>query len=157
MEVIKNIGINICITLVITAIFTMLVPNNKLDKILKFSISLFFLASLISPFFNSKLDFHINIDDIITSSPQKNISQKADEQFYQIATKNLEMSIEKLLNQKGIPIKKIKIFINNSDNNSIFINKVIVTLDKANEKYISQIKEIIEKEVGAKKIEYKLL
>lgn len=157
MEAIRSMGVNICITLVITVIFTMLVPSNKLDKILKFSISLFFLASLISPFFNSKLDFHIDMKDVVISSQQKNLNQKADEQFFQMATKNLEVSIEKLLIKKGIKINKIKIFVNNSSDNSIFISKVIVSLNKANEKYESQIKQIIKEEVGVTKTEFKVV
>ena len=42
MSEIKQWAVNICITLAATAVFSMLVPNGSMEKVLKFTISLFF-------------------------------------------------------------------------------------------------------------------
>ena len=50
MSEIKQWAVNICITLAATAVFSMLVPNGSMEKVLKFTISLFFVCCLLTPF-----------------------------------------------------------------------------------------------------------
>lgn len=129
MESIKLIGVSICITTVVTAIFSMLVPNTKFDKILKFAISLFFLAGLISPFFNSKLNFHIDIEDIAYSDTNKTMEQNIKTEFLDLAVKNLEQSAYKLLKNNQIDAKEVEIDINITQSESIEIESIKVLFE----------------------------
>ena len=148
MEGIRLIGVSICITMVVTSIFSMLTPDSKLDKMLKFSISLFFLTSLISPFVNNKLDFHIDISDITQTQQDKQLSQGVASQFITIAIENLEHSVENLLIRKKINPKKVEVLINISEDDSISISKLMVYIEQSDELRIQEIEKIVAEEVG---------
>lgn len=147
MEGIKLIGISICITAVVTSIFSMLVPNGKIDKTLNFAISIFFLTSLVSPFFNSKLNFHVDLTASDQEYAAKNIESEMNKQFLSIAERQLESSLEKSLKEKNIFADKIDLSININADNSISINKVNVWLEKESEN-IMEIYELIEEATG---------
>lgn len=51
MEQIKQWAVNICITLVVTGVFSMLIPHGSMEKVMKFATSVFFLCCLLLPFF----------------------------------------------------------------------------------------------------------
>lgn len=148
MEGIRLIGISICITTVVTSLFSMLTPDSKLDKVLKFAISLFFLTSIISPFVNNKLDFHIDISDVTQNNNTMKLSQSVEKQFLSISKKNIENTLERILAKQSISVKKIEVLININEDNSISINKLMVYIDKKDEKSKYAIQKIVKEETG---------
>lgn len=148
MEGIRLIGISICVTTVVASIFSMLTPDTRLDKVLKFAISLFFLTGLISPFVNNKLNFHIDLGDIQSSSKQQELSQSVSSQFKSVVEKNIESSLEKQLSEKNISVKKIEVFININEDDSISINKLMVYIEKSSDETQQNIKKLIKESVG---------
>lgn len=149
LDGIRTIGMSICITLVVTSLFSMLIPNTKLEKVLKFAISLFFLTGLISPFFSSDLNFHIDMEDLAPqTNSQSQLKTSAESQFASLAAKNLESSIDRMLKTEGIKTEKIKVLINKNDDDNISINKLMVYIDNENINKATRIESIIKKEVG---------
>ncbi len=148
MEGIRLIGISICVTTVVTSIFSMLTPDSKLDKVLKFAISLFFLTSIISPFVNNKLDFHIDISDITQAPQTRELTQRVENQFISIAKSNIENTVENLLLRENISPKKIEVLININEDNSISINKLMVYINKSDEKRKQAIEKIVKEGAG---------
>ncbi|MFZ2538293.1 MAG: stage III sporulation protein AF [Oscillospiraceae bacterium] len=148
MEGIRLIGISICITTVVTSIFSMLTPNTKLDKVLKFAISLFFLTSIVSPFVNNKLDFRIDISDITQTPQTRELSQSIENQFVSIAKSNIENTVGNLLLRENISSKKIEVLININEDNSISINKLMVYINKSDEKRKQDIEKIVKEGAG---------
>lgn len=131
MEGIKYIAISICVTAVATAIFTMLIPNGRLEKTLRFAISLFFLASLISPFFNKQLDFRITMAESDYQYYEKNISAEINRQFLSLAQANVQAAIEKALENENISTQGIYVSMNIYEDESISISEIdIVTEEK---------------------------
>ena len=147
MDGIVTIGTSICITLVATSIFSMLLPNSQLDKVIKFAISLFFLTSIISPFASTKLNFHLDMDDIDLDMNRTDLQQEVNSQFSTIAGKNLESSIEKMLIYDGIKVEKVSVMINKTDSNDIYISKILIYINE-NIDDSTKINRLIEKEVG---------
>lgn len=150
MEAIKTIGASICLTIVATSIFSMLMPNTKLDKILKFAISLFFLASLVSPFANASFDFHIDLDAIAPQQTTNQVKTAMDNSFSELAAMNLEAGISRMLKQNGIAVKKTQVIINKSELDNITISKLIVHVDEnaTADSMTPKIQELIKREVG---------
>lgn len=148
MEGIRFIGLSICITTVVTSIFSMLAPDSKLDKVLKFAISLFFLTSIISPFVNNKLDFRIELSDITQRVQTRELSQNVQSQFLSIAKGNLENTIENTLLRENISPKKVEVLINISEDNSISINKLMVYIEKNDEQKKQTIEKLVKDSVG---------
>lgn len=148
MESLKYIGMSICITTVITSIFTMLLPNGKLDNVIKFAITLFFLTSIISPFLNTdlKLDFKTFSEEIISTNASLEVD--ISDAFIDIAKLHIEENINKLLTENNINNKKISIDINILDDTSIYIEKVKVYIDFVDDDIIENINNIITNEIG---------
>lgn len=148
MEGLRLIGISICTTMVVTSIFSMLAPNSKLDNLLKFSISLFFLTGIISPFVNNKLDFRMEIADITKSNQTRELIQNVEHQFLSIAMTNIENSVERLLNEQKISPKKVEVLININEDNSISISKLMVYIDKSDENKQREIEKLVKDGTG---------
>lgn len=148
METIKAIGFSICITIVVTSIFSMLLPNTKLDKVIKFAISLFFLTGIISPFFSSDLKFHVDIEDVISNQNTTKLDQTFETQFISAAQTNLESSIQRMLKKDGINVIKVEVLINKMNEDNISISKLMVYIDKDTNNSSKKIEEIVKKEVG---------
>lgn len=132
METIKLIGTSICVTMIVTAIFFMLVPDKKPEKMLRFSISLFFLTGLISPFVGKSLNFHI--DPLLESYEQQEqpLESQISESFATLAAARLERQLEDTLKSEGIIPLKITVSVHIDDSNGISIEQPkIITEEKA--------------------------
>lgn len=150
MDGLRYIGISICTVTAATAIFSMLMPAKKLERVLRFSISLFFLIGLISPFFNKKLDFYIPLDDIELSA-QAPISSKMDESILSLTQTRLEAELERELFKNKISPVKIKAVISTNHNNgenSISIKQLIVTIEQKDSGNTAMIQEILQNATG---------
>lgn len=148
MEAIRNIGISICISMVVTSIFSMLVPDTKMDKVLKFAISLFFLTSIISPFMTNKINFTMDFSEVSKVQARSNLIDTSNKQFSELAAVNLERSLTKILSSEGVVVQKIVVTINKSETGDISISKLMVYLDETNENRRGDIENIVKREVG---------
>lgn len=147
MDSLKFIGMSICITTVITSIFTMLLPNGHLDNVIKFAITLFFLTSIITPFIDTdfNLDFNSLAKELSTQTSQT-LEQEISNTFIDIAKSRIEEELKTLLIQNNVDAKKVSIDINISNDDCIYIEKVKVYIN-FDEETISNINEIILNEV----------
>ncbi|WMJ23025.1 stage III sporulation protein AF [Paludicola sp. MB14-C6] len=148
MEGIRTIGMSMCITLVVTSIFSMLIPDSKLDKVLKFAISLFFLTSIISPFFTSKIDFGVDFNNMVMEQTNTKMDKAVEEQFFSLAQKNIASTLERYLKNEEISVRKIEVFVNKTADNNISISKLMVYIDASQENKVSKIESLVKREVG---------
>lgn len=114
MDSIRTWVLTICVTLVGSSLFKMLVPSSEINKMAKFTINLFLISSLVSPIlFNSlELDFTIISGEIDNNS---NLEAVTDEQVYSQAEKQLKLQLEELFAQNGTKINDIEIDISISE------------------------------------------
>lgn len=139
----------ICITLVITGIFSILVPNTTMEKTLKFAVSLFFISSLILPFTQGDLDFSFS-DFSIEQTEVKNEALETSMQnsFTAITQKKIENQLLTKLELEGLPAKKITVRINIDADNSITISKLSVTLAEEYREKQGDVVALTQKETG---------
>lgn len=147
------LAISICVTAVVTGIFTLLVPDNSFDKVMQFSISLFFVAAIVSPIFvkGIKFDFKLDLSQLKEAPEIVNMSAVANNQFLELAVGNIEKELERKLIKDYDAVEDVTIFLkesNNLNNNSIFISKAIVTLKDSNTLDILEIKQKISDEIA---------
>ena len=128
METIRMLGMTICVTAVVTALFSMLVPNSNNERVLKFAVSLFFLTGLVSPFAAGGLDFHIDLGELEPPAAQAELSGAVGEQFCSLAERNVAAAVEKVLLAEGLPPKKVAAQINIGADGSISITRMEVLL-----------------------------
>ncbi len=117
MDYIKEWTLTVCITLIISIIFSMLAPKGKMGKFFKIILSTFIFLSFIYPFGNS--DFDLSFPDF-----QIENVEAQEEQSY----KNLiETQISESLTQNGYKSCIINAEIEYS-NNEIEINELTVSV-----------------------------
>lgn len=149
MESLKFIGISICITTVITSIFTMLLPDGKLDNVIKFAITLFFLTSIVTPFIDSDLNLDFkSLTQEISLETNKTLEKELSNTFIQIAKSYIEEDINDNLIKNNIPIKKVSISINILSDSSIYIEKVKIYITSKEEDNTEKINEIVLNEIN---------
>lgn len=148
MDGIRMIGMSVCVTAAVTALFSMLVPDGKMDKVLKFGISLFFLTGLISPFVSGKLDFHVDVDLPTGTATQQNMSRAVESQFTGMAERNLSAAIERLLLREGFNVKKVELRIHIDEQGGVFMEQMQITVPKAESAEVEKIQAVVQREIG---------
>lgn len=146
MEGIRMIGMSICVTAAVTALFSMLVPDSGLEKVLKFAIGLFFLTSLAAPFASGKLNFQIDAGLPTGAATGTELTESVESAFSGLASRKVAAAIEKLLLREGYEPKKVEVGIHITGQNSVSINQMRITIDSQGDAV--QIGEIVKREVG---------
>ncbi len=136
---IKQWGIYICVTLIITLIFSMLIPNKELNSPIKFIIGIFMITSLAIPVYpqTSKIDISAN------TQIQTDYREKIQTSLNNRIEQNITELIQNELQKNGLIINNIKIIINNSDNTCISINKLIIYINQEIKSKGDDIKKIV--------------
>ena len=119
----NNILLNISITAIITAVFKLLVPEEKNSNQIKLLISCFFIVTVINIF--KDCSANIDFSNIINTDFQYNdYSVVFEKQTADEAANVLRSKIKEQLMLENIIPEKIYIDINISDNSSISISEI---------------------------------
>lgn len=140
MDTIKMLATTVCITAVITAIFSMLMPEGKLEKVVMFAVSVFFLIGIVTPF--TSKEFRIQLKEIKVDKLEisTKIENSVNKQFLNIAKANLESKLEAYLIENNIKPQKIDIIVNISKDESISIKGIEIKIKKEDNKRLETIK-----------------
>lgn len=148
METIRAIGMSVCITAVVTGIFSMLVPDARLEKVLKFAISLFFLTGLVTPFASGGLEFHVDLEELTAPAARQELNDAVGAQFLPLAEQQLAAGVENVLAAKGIPVKKVTVSIHIDGTERVSINRIEILLPKGAEEQAGSAAAVTRQETG---------
>lgn len=145
MAELKQWAVNICITLAATAVFSMLVPNGSMEKVLKFTISIFFVSCLLTPFFVGlpQIDWEAQIT---YQSDYADLTGKINEQLIKQSEMSVCRVVKSILEEEKISYEKISADVNISSDNSIFISKIYIELPVKETKNIQKVRQLIQEE-----------
>lgn len=150
MSGIKEVITMICLILITTGVFSILVPKSSMEKVMKFAISLFFLAGIVIPIVQGKFDFSFEIDEIQGAEYQAQIEENTKNTITILSEKKIESEVKKILKENDINCTKVDISIHIDKDDSIDISKFIVTLSKEEVLDLTTVEQLIVKEVGVK-------
>ena len=136
MDYIKSWTFCICITLIVSVIFSILSPNGTMGKFYKVIISVFIFISFLYPltdfsFDDFKIDFNFNTEyeNLVESS----------------AKQEIEFSVSKVLTDNEIYNSSISAEVR-QNGDEIEINRILVSVtDKYN---VDEVKELLLKNLG---------
>lgn len=130
MDSIRNIAASLCIALVITCIFTMLLPGKGWNQFARFAVRLFFLLCLVTPFLGGggKLDFDADQYFSGQEERQKDLAQLTQRQLQESFEENLRRAAWEILTRNGIAPEKIQVETYISPDQHIDIISLNVTL-----------------------------
>jgi len=147
MEQIKEWAVNVCITLIATGVFSMLIPQGSMEKVMRFGVSTFFLCCLILPFWVGMPSFDWETE-VSASIRTEELEEGMEEQMKELSRYNIEQVIDRLLSQEEIQAEKIEADIHISEENRVFINSVTVVLAAEQKDKMSKVKEQIKEQLG---------
>lgn len=148
MELIKEWALSTCVAAVAGGIAYMILPPGNLQKVFKFTISLFFLCCLISPLFlwkNLSLDTMRLEIETETGQLTQQLTQGTDEQLLMAFSADLEEKVRSALSGDGIEAKKIRINVNTDEEMNISISDIQITLKKEDEKKKNKVVQRVER------------
>lgn len=128
MNTLRAIGYAICVTLVVTSIFLMLLPSGRMTKIVKFAVHLFLLIAVVTPFLGQPMDFSAEAFTWEQNDTAKSLSELADEQLLRSFDKSLRLQAEAVFKKYGIAPEKITFHMNVQSDRSIDISKLEILL-----------------------------
>lgn len=147
MDTIRQWAAVICIVLILTAVLAMLIPHSKSEKVMQFSLGLFFILCLLLPFSKRLPDFDLAAyaaDAVDTTR----IEEQMREQIIDLSEANLRRVVEQVLEEEGYTAKKIETNINISEDDSISITKIILELDDDDQKNVQSVRGLVEEKLG---------
>lgn len=152
MELIKDYALSLCMTLIGTGIFSMLIPGKSMEKVLKFALSLFFLSCLVLPVLEGEVSFSFSDSGLsnLDTENQKNLEAQSEEVFLNLAEDNIAHEIELLLEVKGVQAEEIEVSIHIDEENNIDINKCDIYLNGDQDVTAGDLSFYLQKETGIK-------
>ncbi|HIZ56586.1 MAG TPA: stage III sporulation protein AF [Firmicutes bacterium] len=147
MQGIREWAFAICLTLIGTAVFGMLVPKGKIEKSIQFTISLLFILCLVSPFVSGEID--LDFSAAVSYAPQADSSQLEDvvtQQVLDVTAARLGAETERLLTEAGHSFEKVAVNMTIDQDNRIFISDIRVVLPSGVD--TGAVSALIEKNMG---------
>lgn len=131
MNTIQAIGTGICITMIVTALFSLLITNRSMERVMRFALSLFFLTVLLAPLMDAEWSdlFDFSVQE---STEMEQVQDRLEQSFSSLTKMQLQKQAQMLLEQAQIPYEKLSIEIHNEGQTSITISRLIVWLSDAN-------------------------
>ena len=129
MESFHMISVTACFLGIVITIFSRLYPSEKFEKQMKTLFSLVFLISVLTSVLNGNLSFPDISETVVASnSYYTEIYDNSDDYFIRSVENNISMRLKAELNSRNIFPDKIQTSVNISDDNSISISEVNVTV-----------------------------
>ena len=147
MEQIKQWAVNICITLVVTGVLSMLIPHGSMEKVMKFATSVFFLCCLLLPFFTGLPELKLDTE-AAAAADYADIEETMQKQFGMLSKSNIERIVQNILEAEEITAEKIEADIHISEDNSVSINKVCVVLSERDSGRREEVRELLRQQTG---------
>lgn len=136
MDSFRSIAFTACFLGIVITIFNSLYPSDKFAKQIKTIFSLIFILSIAKPIVSGKISFP-EIGDTVSASAEhyETLNDNTYKYFISSVENNISAALETKLHEKNIYPEEIETSINISENGSISINEVKITLNDMTESY----------------------
>ena len=126
MEGIRITASAICVTVVITAILLLLLPNEKYRGVMQFAVSLFLLCGLIAPFADTDLSFSAVLPKTQGEERKEKTAEAVEYYFVGMAQERVAGVLHDGLKARGYSAEKIAVQIHMDEEQSIYIERITV-------------------------------
>lgn len=152
MDSLKTSAVIVCLCCVVCSIVSLIIPTGRMKKTVSLVLGMFLLCSTIIPIkglFDTFSKRDITSKDIIQSNENTIITENDfNESDYNKAVlkktaDNLVTIADNLLKNEGIKAENIKISLNVTDDNSIYIADIIIYITNEYKDKVQTIRKII--------------
>lgn len=139
----QNWAITVCVTMIGGALFSLLVPSNNLQRVVKFTLSLFFVSALVTPFLTDLPDIDLSPIEYAAADNDE-LSSLVEEETVKQAENILKEGLTAVFEQNGYKISDIAIHINSEEETT----QITVIIPQDEWEYIPQMEQLVKSETG---------
>ena len=148
MDSIKAWAAALCVAAIVCAMLQMLAPKEGTGKIFKLILSAFFLCCLIMPLLNAGSLTRLDISALPGEVQAELLEERVNQQLMRQVQETVEQLSRTVLESSGVEAEKIEVKTDTSEEGSIYIQQVTVTLDKQSKPKALAAREVLEKQLG---------
>lgn len=130
METIRSIGASVCITMIVTGIFSILIPGKAMEKTVQMAVGLFFLASIVLPIANGDWKGFMSVQSTREEVSLPDLEQTVEQNMIELTQEQLCEQAKALLGAEGITAKQVSVTVHIDGDNSITITEILIVLPK---------------------------
>ncbi len=149
MENVKTFAVTLCACCIACSILSLLCSDTRMKKVVSLVMGAFIVCSLLLPLFSLSA---LSKDDINIITESADLDLNTEEAYKKAVldetAKNLVIAADDLLKQENIKVKNIELAIKLSEDDSIYISKIYIYINKTDEHKADKIKSIIEKNMN---------
>ena len=148
MEMIRSIGASICITIIVTGIFSILVPGKNMERTIQLAVGLFFLASIVQPIVNGDWRELLEWDSRQIETQIPELEDTVDNRVVTLTEEGLQRQVAALLQGKGISAKQVGATVHIEEDNSITITEILIILPREEILNAPAAEQLVEENLG---------
>lgn len=133
----------VCATMIGGALFSLLVPNNNLKRVVQFTLSLFFVSALVAPFLTELPDVDFSFAEQVLASNDE-LEGVMETEVIKQAQSSLEQGLMVVFEQNGYKIEDITININSEEETT----QITVVIPQEEIQRIPQMEQLVQNETG---------
>ncbi|MDD2361917.1 MAG: hypothetical protein PHH84_03015 [Oscillospiraceae bacterium] len=138
----------LCFAAVGCTAFQILAPKKGMGKIFRLLTAAFFLCCLASPLLSVKSIIKIDFKNLPRVASTYDIQEKVKEQFKSQVNAALELTARQTLSEQNIELGKIEANIDIDEDSRIYINGVVLYLDKQSRSMSLTAEQLMEERLG---------
>ena len=133
----------VCATMIGGALFSLLVPNNNLQRVVRFTLSLFFVSALVAPLLTDLPDFDISFTEY-TLAANDELGDLIKDEVIEEAETALEEGLTADFEQNGYKMEDIAIHINSEEETT----QITIVIPQDEQQQIPQMEQLVLNETG---------
>ena len=123
---------SVCSAAVGGSIAYLILPKGRFDKVLRWTLALFFLCALLSPLAAGELDLTWDgIAPAQETSDSGSLDREMERQIQTLFAEHIERAVEEHLLQAGCPVEEIVVSVHAGEDDRIYIAQIAIQLDTA--------------------------
>ena len=129
MAWVQSVAGSVCAALVLTGLFSVLIPGRSMERTVRMVVGLFFLCSVAFPVAQGDWDEVLAGWDAPQAAEEPSaLSGTVEERVLALTEENLEEQAALLLEQNGIEVRQVEAGVHIEEDNSIRINRMRILL-----------------------------
>lgn len=148
MDSVKGWAAMLCAVALGCALLQMLAPKEGLGRIFKLIAAAFFLCCLVTPLLSLKSLTRLSVDFLPEEVRADVLQERVNEQVLRQIDAALQRVTTEALEGRNIKVEKVEAQTDTSEDGSIYIERVILYMDKQNIKNAMTARQVMEQRLG---------
>lgn len=148
MDSVKGWAAMLCAVALGCALLQMLAPKEGLGRIFKLIAAAFFLCCLVTPLLSLKSLTRLSVDFLPEEVRADVLQERVNEQVLRQIDAALQRVTAEALEGRNIKVEKVAVQTDTSEDGGIYIERVILYMDKQNIKNAMTARQVMEQRLG---------